>query len=260
MLSIKVLNKDGVTVGVAHGEREVILPLKYTYGEGDRIIFETDEKNRMFVLQPDDALGESLVYVTGNIDFKVPYGEKKICYSPKAFWGGSHLLTARYASGEEIAAYRNLALNKMDENGLTGCYPHASANVETRGESVFAARNAIDGIKANHSHGEWPYGSWGINRDPNAKIRIEFGREVEIDKLRIYLRADFPHDNWWKQVTVRFSDGTAIACGLEKTDLGQEILIQPKKITWIQLEKLIASDEPSPFPALTQFEVYGKEV
>ena len=46
MISIKVLNKDGITVSVAHGEREVILPVKHTYGEGDRIIFETDEKNR----------------------------------------------------------------------------------------------------------------------------------------------------------------------------------------------------------------------
>lgn len=259
MISIKVLNKDGITVSVAHGEREVILPVKHTYGEGDRIIFETDEKNRFLVLQPDDALGESLVYLTGNVDFRVPLGEKKISYSPKAFSGESHLLTARYAAGEEIAAYRNLAVNRMDQSGLTGCYPHATANVETRGESVFAARNAIDGIKANHSHGEWPYGSWGINRDPNAQIRIDFGREVEADRLRIYLRADFPHDNWWKQVTVRFDDGSTMNCSLEKTDQGQEILMQPKRMTWIQLEKLIPSDEPSPFPALTQLEVYGRE-
>lgn len=44
---------------------------------------------------------------------------------------------------------RNLAKNVMDQHGETNCYPHASANVETRGEAVFAARNAIDGV-----HGE----------------------------------------------------------------------------------------------------------
>ena len=44
------------------------------------------------------------------------------------------------------------------------------ANVETRGEAVFAARNAIDGIYENDAHGIWPYQSWGINRDPNAAL------------------------------------------------------------------------------------------
>ena len=259
MISIKVLSQNGNTVCVAHGEQEVILPVKHRYCEGDRIVFEVDGKNCFMVLQPDDALGASLVYVTGNVDYKVPYGEKKICYSPKAFSGDSHLLTARYATKDEIAAYRNLAKNPMDQHGEPFCFPHASANVETRGEPVFAARNAIDGIKANHSHGEWPYGSWGINRDPNAVIRVDFGREVVADRLVIYLRADFPHDAWWKQVTVRFSDDSTMGCRLEKSDLGQEILMEPKKISWIQLEQLIKADDPSPFPALTQLEVYGRE-
>lgn len=29
---------------------------------------------------------------------------------------------------------------------------------------MFAARNAIDGVTANRSHGSWPYESWGINK------------------------------------------------------------------------------------------------
>lgn len=29
--------------------------------------------------------------------------------------------------------------------------------LETSGEAVFAAQNAVDGITANHCHGEWPY-------------------------------------------------------------------------------------------------------
>ena len=48
-----------------------------------------------------------------------------------------------------------------------------SANVETRGEAVFAARNAIDGIYENDAHGIWPYQSWGINRDPNAALTLD---------------------------------------------------------------------------------------
>ena len=35
--------------------------------------------------------------------------------------------------------------------------------------------------------------------------------------------------------------------------------IERKGITWIKLGKLIKADDPSPFPALTQIEVYGSE-
>src|SRR5699024_11398160 len=91
------------------------------------------------------------------------------------------------------------------------------ANVETRGEAVFAARNAIDGIFENSSHGEYPYQSWGINRDPNAALTLDFGREVLLDELRITERADFPHDNYWTRATVTFSDGSQLEIPLVKS-------------------------------------------
>ena len=131
--------------------------------------------------------------------------------------------------------------------------------METRGEAVFAARNAIDGIKANDSHGEWPYGSWGINRNPDAVIRVEFGRSIQTDKIGIYLRADFPHDSWWTEVTVRFSDDSVMVCPLRKTGGAQIVSFAEKQTEWIQLERLIKAEDPSPFPALTQLEVYGTE-
>ena len=68
--------------------------------------------------------------------------------------------------------------------------------METRGEAVFAARNAVDGIYENGAHGSWPYQSWGINRDPNAALTIDFGRAVTVDEIHLTLRADFPHDSW----------------------------------------------------------------
>lgn len=88
--------------------------------------------------------------------------------------------------------------------------------METRGESVFAARNAIDGVCENRSHGEWPYESWGINMQDDAEMTVEFGQEVVTDRIVLYTRADFPHDNWWTQVTLTFSDGTDIKWKLEK--------------------------------------------
>ena len=47
---------------------------------------------------------------------------------------------------------------------------------------------------------------------------------------------------------------------LQKTGEGQEFVFEKKRIQWLKLKELIKADDPSPFPALTQIEVYGKEV
>ncbi|MBS5933081.1 MAG: carbohydrate-binding protein [Clostridiales bacterium] len=259
-LSLKILHVDGSVACVNSHENEVFLYYDQAYVEGDSIVLESSEKDIYLVLQVDDALGSAFVYLKANsFRYVVPFGEKKVCYSPKIFSGEHHLITARVATKEEIACYKNLALNVADQHEESNCYPHASANVETRGESVFAAKNAIDGVKANTSHGEWPFASWGINMQDDAKIKVDFGREVVTDKIILYTRADFPHDNWWTKVTVEFSDGTEFDWKLEKSYDPHTIIFDKKKITWICLKNLIKADDPSPFPALTQIEVYGVE-
>ena len=146
----------------------------------------------------------------------------------------------------------------MDNAENTGLFPHAKANIETRGESVFAARNAIDGCYANSSHGNWPYQSWGINQDPNAELTLDFGRAVRIDRLVFTIRADFPHDSWWTQGTVSFSDGTSEVVELGKRAEPQCFPIKRQGITWLKVGQLIKADDPSPFPALTQIEAFGR--
>ncbi len=260
MLCLKVIDKNQISVAVGRGEREVNLVVSREYEEGDRIFLEVSQKPCYVWLQVDDALGKSLVYVKEDIQYKVPFGEQRINLSPKVFSGKRHLIHVREAYEFEWKAYRNLAWNVNDQHENSMFFPHASANVETRGEAVFAAKNAIDGVTANHCHGEWPYESWGINRNPDARMKLDFGREVEVDRLIAYLRADFPHDNWWERATVTFSNGESMELSLKKTDEGQEFLFDPKRISWLELSHLIASGEPSPFPALTQLEVYGTDV
>lgn len=258
MVCIKLVDKDGNTLAVARGEREANLICAREYQEGDVIQAESSETPGHLWLQLDDALGKSLVYLTGNIIYPIPFKERRIHLSPKAFSGSQHLLHIRIAEEFEVRAYRNLALNQNDFHGNQTFFPHASANVETRGEMVFAACNAINGVTANESHGRWPYGSWGINRNPDAEMKVDFGRVVEADRIRIYLRADFPHDNWWKKVSVTFSDGEVMELSLEKTGAAQEFVFEKKKIQWLTISHLLQSEEASPFPALTQLEVYGE--
>ncbi len=258
-LKISVVDSEGKRLAQAEGADAVSLVYDQAYREGDRILIEAEQKEQFYWLQIDEVLGRSMVYLTGEVCYEIPFGEKKLNVSPNAFEGEWHLISLRAARPFEYEGYRNLSMNVSDQHGQTACYPHASANVETRGESVFAAMNAIDGVIVPQCHGRWPYESWGINRREDAVWRLDFGREVLADRLIVYLRADFPHDNWWEQGTVTFSDGTEMRLELEKGGHGQEFLFPEKKISWLEFSELKKADDPSPFPALTQFEVYGRE-
>ncbi|MDE6128362.1 MAG: carbohydrate-binding protein [Lachnospiraceae bacterium] len=258
--SLKVLDKNDNTVCVSSGEDFADLVCIHTYEEGDRIVLETSEKNIHVNWQVDDALGKAFVYITDNVSYYVPFGEKRISYSPKVFSGSRHYIYVEKAREDEILAYRNLALNPADQHRDVPCFPHATANVETRGESVFAAKNAIDGVRANLSHGEWPYESWGINRQADAVMKLDFGRCVRTDKILLYTRADFPHDSWWKQVSITFSDGSCEDFTLEKSRRAHVLTFAEKEIEWLELGRLIKAEDDSPFPALTQIEVYGSVV
>lgn len=46
---------------------------------------------------------------------------------------------------------------------------------------------------------------------------------------------------------------------LKKDGNGQELMIKSKRVTWSELSELIQSEE-SPFPALSQIEVYGNNI
>ncbi len=258
-VSITVKIQAGEIKASVREENQAILVIEEEYQEGDSIVFGTDQPEAYYVVRVDDCMDESFVYITKpEVVYDIPFAEKKISYNPKAFTGERHYLTIRKAHDYETEVYRNLAGNVMDQHGDRGCFPHAFANVETRGEAVFAARNAIDGILANESHGAWPYESWGINRQDDAEMTLDFGRPVDFDKIVLYTRADFPHDNWWVKAVFTFSDGTCQEVEMEKSVKPHTFTIEKKNITWVKLSRLIKADDPSPFPALTQIEVYGK--
>ncbi|HAL32059.1 MAG TPA: carbohydrate-binding protein [Lachnospiraceae bacterium] len=262
-MKIEVYNDwDHVNKAEAEGGTQVVLAWDGEYRKGDIIEFSGLKKHCFYRVKVDAAIEESLILTeVENIIYTVPFYEKKTSFNPLAFFGNRHYVSIREARDYEIHGYKNLALNPFDQHDVEGVYPHASANVETRGEAVFAARNAIDGCIATRSHGEWPYESWGINRQADAEFRLDFGRGVDIDRIEIYTRADFPHDSHWIKGKLEFSDGYVMELTFDRhvdephvfTDIGR------KDIRHIRLYDLIKADDPSPFPALTQIEVYGDE-
>lgn len=259
-IKLKVLNAAGHTLLTCNAAQRVSLVHTNAYEPGDRIALESNTPGRYCWVQFEDTMPAALVYIVKReINFYLPFGEQAITYSPKSFTGDRHVIRAWLASEEEIATRRNLAFNPYDQHGDTGYYPHASANVETRGEAVFAARNAVDGIFENTSHGEYPYQSWGINRDPNAALTLEFGRPVTLDEIRLTLRGDYPHDNYWTAATVEFSDGSREVLNLTNALAPQAFPIAPRTVTSLVLKELIQAEGPSPFPALSQIEAWGCE-
>jgi len=254
---ISIIGSDGTILARAEGTSNVRLVYDKAFEHGDVISLST-AKDGFVVAQLEDSIAPVLGFLSGEFKLPIPFGEKRVCYSPKSFTGNVHVLWARHATALEVASYRNLALNPLDNHDNTALFPHASANVETRGESVFAAFNAINGNISSSGHGEWPYESWGINRRDDAEITIDFGCDANIDKIVITLRADFPHDNWWKEATLLFSDGSTFTPTLIKSGKPQSFDITPRTVRSVTMKDMIKDEsDPSPFPALVQLECWG---
>lgn len=269
-LALKIYGAGGILLATCAPE-QVSAVYCATYHPGDMISLEIGEPNRFCVVQFEDTMPPALVYVTQQrIVFPVPVSDKlePTAYSPKSFSGNCHILRARFATPEEISTRRNLAFNPYDHmiygqgamgNGRdTGFYPHAASNIQPTSPG-FAPRTAIDGVLENGAHLTWPYQAWSNDRDPAAELTIDFGREVCINELRLTLRADYPHDSWWTQATVRFSDGSSETYTLEKTALPQAFSIAPRTVTSLTLCDLKKHEDASLYTALTQIEAWGVE-
>ncbi len=258
-IKIEILKKDDSTYMECTSENEVFMVFNEAYEEGDKIRVSCYCTNVFVILKLDECMDSTFVFLKDALVYEIPFGIMKVSLNSKCFVGKRHYLYAREASKEEIELRKNLALNPYDTHENTELFPHVFANDETDSESVFAARNAIDGLIANTFHGEWPYTSWGINMNPDATLTVDFGREVRVDTIVLYLRADFPHDSWWRSVDVQFSDDTNIRFGLKKKNTAQSFSFGAKTITYLRLENLVKAEDKSFFPALTQIQVFGKE-
>lgn len=256
-ITLSVLNSMGVVLHTQTNQDllHTVYPQEYQPGDAIHLLAAPGFYDVGF----EDTMPKALVYIpTGKAVFQIPPQADRNAYNPRSFHGANHLLTVEKASEEAIYARRNLAFNPYDAHGDTGMFPHAKANVETRNEALFAARNAIDGVHANTLHSYWPYTSWGINRNPDAELKVDFGHPVDLDSIIITLRADFPHDNHWAQGTLSFSDGSEQTVQFTKTAQPQRFEVQKNTVTWVNLSRLIPSDDPSPFPALRQIVAWGR--
>lgn len=269
-LALKIYREGEIFLSVCSPDR-VSAVWRAEYRQGDIIALEVANTDTYCIIQFEDTMPEALVFLKHQrIVFPVPINEKiePIPYSPKSFAGNCHIIRARLAMPYEIAVRRNLAFNPYDHafygRGAmagrkdTGFYPHATSNIKATSPG-FAPRTAIDGIFENSAHLLWPYQAWSNNQDPSAELTVDFGRPVTVDELRLTLRADFPHDSWWTDADVRFSDGSIEHLTMNKFAVPQVFPIKPRTVTHLTLCHLQKHEDSSLYTALTQIEVWGTE-
>ncbi|MBW4803743.1 DUF7402 domain-containing protein [Loigolactobacillus coryniformis] len=275
MLKIQILDQAGQVRQGKNDYEEFQRPLEHSgvdfcylatqdlqYLDQDVIRVTTDRPNQYLLVKLDETMDTSLIYVPGKQwEYHIDLSQNAVDARPdKAFTSKRHYLSVRRATMAERNAYRNLALNPHDQKESTGAYPHASANVETRNDATFFACNAIDGVLASNMHGEYPYQSWGINQQADAALTIDFGRPVTLDQAALVLRADFPHDSYWSQVALHFSDGSVEVVQLEKSGEPQYFQFAKRTVTQVTVTDLKKATDDSPFPALDEIELYGVNV
>jgi len=260
MVQLRITDAAGTVLREASHPREALTCLDRVWEPGDRIRIQAPAGAHLEVRMDASMLAGEVFLPEGVMTWPVPFGEHRLAYTPGLFEGTRHILSARLMTPEETALRRDLARNPLDLRGDTDFYPHCTANVETRNESVFAARNVIDGLRFNTFHGEWPFESWGIGAREDAWCLLDFGREVVLDRMALTLRADFPHDAWWVSGHVTDSAGGDTAFSLRRTGERQFVELGGRRVRWLRLERMVKSDDPSAFPSLRAWEVYGTEV
>ena len=259
MIKLQVLDARGNELFKAKGEQiETIYKSEYKNGDKIRVFVE----NENFVaFSPDESLPESIVYVPENIIiYEIPFEQSGVCYKENAFSGSEHKITARLIEKEEIYAERKISFNPSDLPGQNKFFPHASANYVTRNAPGFYERNAIDGAIDTSGHSGYPKHSWAGGAREDLIYKLDFGAEVEISKIDFYLRADFPHDTYWKALDVEFSDGSRESVNFEKTGEAQSFAFNKKKTTYIRLVNFKQAVFPLSWAALSQIEVFGNYV
>ena len=230
------------------------------YKEGDTAYITCDVD--FLSVSFDESQKQSIVYVPDH-DFlyPMPMGAAIVAYDGESWSRAEHRIVIKPIEDEEAFSLRNIALNSVDFTANQKTFPHASANFVTRGDPVFEAKNAIDGVCDNSSHGQYPYHSWAAGAREDMIYTVDFGCEVEVEKVIFYLRADFPHDTYWKSLNVEFSDGTKAHAEFEMTADGQELILsESKKTTSITLIDFKQVSEPLSWAALSQVEVIGKYI
>ena len=258
VIGLSVVRQSGEIACEMERENEVTLSWRGGYQPGDKLVVRCDTVPVHLVMKLDVSLAESCVLLTQDtFEFPIPLDERQKAYGKGwAFEDERHYACVRVEDPRETGAWGCLSRNSCDYEGAAGLFPHAASNIPMDNPQ-FIARNAIDGVIETSSHGSWPHESWGVAGRSDAWLKIDFGELVIADELRLYLRADFPHDTCWGSAQLELSDGSVVDLSLKKTGERQSFCLGGARASWAMLKRLVKRAEDG-FPALSQIEIWGR--
>lgn len=261
-ITVAYINKAGTKDLSNTGDNEASIAVGSNLGSGDKITVTLEEGQKYFFLKISEKLSEALIYAPeGTYTFTAPT-------DMGSYYPSSILLNikVRYPNVQELLTKRNIALNPFDtKTKKSDTYPHAWSN-NNYNTSEFGAHCAIDGFTQNKGHGTYPLQSWGPKDTvlKTDKFIIDFGREVNVNELVLFIRADFAagtsHDAYFSEITVKFSDGTSVVINPKKTADAQTFDLGNKTTTSVTLTGFVTDKTNSMgWAAITEVEVYGAE-
>lgn len=244
------------------GSAEMKVSSKYKTGEKIEITLP-EGQHYLAVTIAKDVLDEAIVYLKNN-KFSYTIPDFSGSY-PSELQESGCIISARVPSNDELLEERNIALNPSDLLNAKTVFPHSSSNnvYQNNQSPEWLARNAIDGFKQNTGHGTYPLQSWGPDSTVKSSdyFKIDFGREVKISKIVLYIRADFPHDAFWDSCVVELSDGSVLdISGIKETQKKQTFKFDEFTTTSLKFTGLNkSSSSKGDWAAWTEVEVYGYE-
>jgi len=206
------------------------------YSSGKKITVTIPEGQHFLAITiAKDVLEESILYLK-NDKFSYTVPSSFTASYPSDMQRTGCVISARIPTVDELSANHNLALNTSDLVNAKNIYPHATSNnvYQDNNSPEWQARNIIDGFTQNTAHGTYPYQSWGPNSTVASKdyVKIDFGHDVSVEELILYIRADFDHDGYWGSCTVEFSDGSTMDInGIKKTNKAQTFTFDAPIVT-----------------------------
>ncbi len=256
MIVLNICGKNGDVKATYKGENlDIVYEGEYEQGDYAEVKCSCNFLQVSF----DKSQAASIVYLPDKkFVYEFPYGNQLAAYDSESWTADSHRIVVKEVDGYET---RNIALNSIDKPDGKNIYPHAWASIVTRNDPCFEAKNAIDGVCDNSDHGNYPYHSWAAGAREDMVYSIDFGAPVSIESLTFYLRADFPHDTYWKSLDVRFDDESTVTANFEKTAEGQTLTLDEpkvtKKVTFVNFKQ---ATTPFSWAALSQVEITGKYI
>lgn len=147
---------------------------------------------------------------------------------------------------------RNLARNPHATTHRRRSFPHATSNSHHKYRAEFSPKNLIDGNALPDAP------CWKPDPRTDLWVKVEFGREVLVEKTVIYLKRFPGSEKAWTSATLVFSDGERVPIELKNTAESQEFVFPAKKTDFVRLTELKDS-----FPlgenGIVQWEIYGKD-